>query len=102
MTMTSELIILDHHDRTLYADITLKLRRIDTELNKLQIGIRTKHRMHADSTLRFMFLDLQQIESRSRDIRDRQLRVELRKEVLRRKELYYQAYDAVCDTLYLH
>ncbi|MGZ4918813.1 MAG: hypothetical protein ACXVIP_00220 [Halobacteriota archaeon] len=100
--MTSQLIILDPHDRTLYVDVMLKLRRIDTELSKLQTGLRTKHRMHADSVLRFVFLDLHQIEARSRDIRDRQLRVELRKEVLKRKELYYEAYDALCDTFYLH
>ncbi len=79
----------------------LKLRRIDVELTRLQTGIRTKHKMHADSVLRFVFSDLYQIEARSRDIRDRQLRVELRKEVLKRKEAYYEVYDALCDTLYL-
>lgn len=100
--MPNQLIILDPHDRTLYADIMLKLRRIDTELSKLLTGIQTKHKMHADSVLRFTFLDLHQIEARSRDIRDRQLRVELRKEVLKRKELYYDVYDALCDALYLH
>ncbi len=100
--MTNQLIILDPHDRTLYTNIMLRLRRIDTELSKLQTGIRTKHKMHAESVLRFIFLDLHQIEARSRDIRDRQLRVELRKEALKRKEFYYEAYDAFCDTLYPH
>lgn len=100
--MSNQLIILDPHDRTRYADIMLRLRRIDTELSKLQTGIRTKHKMHADSVLHFIFLDLHQIEARSRDIRDRQLRVELRKEVLKRKEFYYEAYDAFFDTLYPH
>ncbi len=99
--MTNQLIILNSHDRTLYTEVTLKLRRIDAELSKLQTGIRTKHRMHADSVLRFVFLDLHQIEARSRDVRDRQLRIELRKEVFKRKEFYYEAYDALCDTLYL-
>ena len=100
--MAIQLVILDPHDRMLYTDIMLKLNRIDVELSKLQTGIRTKHKMHADSVLRFVFLDLQQIERRSRDIRNRQLRVELRKEVLKRKEFYYEAFDAFYDTLYLH
>ncbi|MGZ4920624.1 MAG: hypothetical protein ACXV3U_00275 [Halobacteriota archaeon] len=99
--MAIQLVILDPHDRMLYTDIMLKLNRIDIELSKLQTGMRTKHKMHADSVLRFVFLDLQQIEGRSRDIRNRQLRVELRKEVLKRKEFYYEAFDAFYDTLYL-
>ncbi len=100
--MTAQLIILDPHDRTLYADVMLKLKRIDSELSKLETGVRTKHKMHADSVLRFAFLDLHQIEARSRDIRDRQLRVELRKEIFMRKDRYYDVYDALYDTLYLH
>ncbi|MGZ4901811.1 MAG: hypothetical protein ACXV45_00660 [Halobacteriota archaeon] len=99
--MAIQLVILDPHDRMLYTDVMLKLNRIDIELSKLQTGMRTKHKMHADSVLRFVFLDLQQIEGRSRDIRNRQLRVELRKEVLKRKEFYYEAFDAFYDTLYL-
>ncbi|MGZ4911569.1 MAG: hypothetical protein ACXV5B_00375 [Halobacteriota archaeon] len=99
--MAIQLVILDPHDRMLYTDIMLKLNRMDIELSKLQTGMRTKHKMHADSVLRFVFLDLQQIEGRSRDIRNRQLRVELRKEVLKRKEFYYEAFDAFYDTLYL-
>ncbi len=99
--MTDQLIILDSHDRALHTEVLLKLRRIDIELNKLRTGIRTKHKMHADSVLRFAFSDLQEIEARSRDIHDKRLRVELRKEVFKRKEAYYEAYDALCDTLYL-
>jgi len=100
--MAIQLVILDAHDRALYTDIMLKLNRIDLELSRLQTGIRTKHKMHADSVLHFVFLDLQQIEGRSRDIRNGQLRVKLRKEVLMRKDFYYEAFDAFHDTLYLH
>ncbi len=100
--MANQLLILDSHDRTLYTDVMLKLKRIDTELSKLQTGIRTKHKMHAESVLRFTFEDLYHIEARSRDIHNKRLRIELRKEVLKRRDLYYDIYDLLCDTLYLY
>ena len=95
------LIILDPQDRRLCTEIELKLRRIDNELCRLHKDLHTKHKMHADSVLRFVFLDLQIIEAKARNIRDRELRLDIRSELFKRKEYYYQTYDVLHDTTFL-
>jgi len=95
---SDRLIILDPKDRRLYTEIMLKLRRIDNELCRLHKDLHTKHKMHADSVLQFAFLDLQITEARARYIQDKELRLDIRSELLKRKDYYYQTYDVLNDT----
>jgi len=95
---SDRLIILDPKDRRLYTEIMLKLRRIDNELYRLHKDLHTKHKMHADSVLHFAFLDLQITEARARYIQDRKLRLDIRRELLKRKDYYYQTYDVLNAT----
>jgi hypothetical protein len=99
--MLDQLIILDPQDRTLFNEIMLKLRRIDTELYRLITSGHTKHRTHAESVLRFAFSDLNAIETKALLVKDRRLRLEIRKQILKRRQRFYETYDEVKATILL-
>jgi hypothetical protein len=65
-------------------------RSKDTEIHRLRNSADTKHSTHAESALRFIFLDLNATKTKDELIADRQLQRELRKKLFKRKEDSYQ------------
>jgi hypothetical protein len=97
---TRELFILDPNDRALYANVVRKLKRIDTELCRQRQSYVMKHQTHIQAVLRFLLLDIHAIEMQAKDIKDKRLRIELRDEIAKRKQNYYELHDEVQNTIF--
>lgn len=96
------ILILDANDRTIHTITMLQLRRIDRELCRHTQSFQKKHEKHVMTVLHFIFLDLHNIETRVREIKDKNLRVELREEIAERKKRYYELYDEVLNIIFLN
>lgn len=86
----NQVSIFDLRERVLFTDATLQLgakalKSIDYETVQTR-----KHSTHAESALRFIFLDLNATKTKDELIADRQLQRELRKKLFKRKEGSYQ------------
>ena len=85
----AQVSIFDLRERALFTNAALQLgakplKSIDCET------VQTRNTAHAESALRFIFLDLNAIETKDEFIADRQLQRELRKKLFKRKEDSYQ------------
>ena len=99
---TPEILILDANDRTIYTITMLQLRRVDREICRHTQSFQKKHVKHINTLLHFILLDLQNIEIRARDIKDKNLRLELREEIAERRKRYYELYDEVLNIIFLN
>jgi len=99
---TPEILILDANDRTIHAITMLQLRRVDREICRHTQSFQKKHVKHVKTLLHFILLDLQNIEIRARDVKDKNLRRELRKEIAERRKRYYELYDEVLNIIFLN
>jgi hypothetical protein len=98
----SEILILDANDRMIYTTTMLQLRRIDREICRHKQSFQKKHKAHVNKVLQFILPDINNIEIRAKELKDKNLRLELREEIVKRKKKYYELYDEVHDTLFLN
>ncbi|HXY87743.1 MAG TPA: hypothetical protein VEG44_04830 [Candidatus Acidoferrales bacterium] len=99
---TPKILILDANDRTIYTIAMQQLRRIDREICRQKQSFRNKHKTHVKSMLHFILPDIHEVEIRAKEIKDKNLRLELREEIVERKRKYYELYDEVQDTIFLN
>ena len=99
---TPNILILDANDRVIYNIAMRQLRRIDREICKQKQSFQNKHKTHVKSMLHFILPDIHDIEIRVKEIKDKNLRLELREEMVERKRRYYELYDEVQDTIFLN
>lgn len=99
---TPEILILDANDRTIHTITMLQLRRIDREIYRHKQIFQKKHAKHVKTLLHFILLDLHNIEIRAKQVKDKNLRVELREEMAERKKKYYELYDEVLNVIFLN
>lgn len=99
---TPELLILDPRDRALYNTAVRKLKRIDTEICRHRQSFLMKHQTHIQAVLHFLLLDILAIEMQAKDVLDKNLRIELRDDIAKRKQRYYELYDEVQNTIFLN
>jgi hypothetical protein len=99
---TPEILILDPNDRTLYNTTMRKLKRIDTEICRHRQSFSINHHTHIQTVLHFLLLDLLAAELQAKEVKDKNLRIELRKDIVRRKQRYYELYDEVHNTIFLN
>ena len=97
-----KILILDANDRTIYTITMLQLRRIDREICRQKQSFQKKHKTHVKTVLHLILPDIHDIEIRAREIKDKNLRLELREEIAERKKKYYELYDEVQDTMFLN
>ncbi len=98
---TTEILILDPSDHQLYKTTMRKLRRIDTEICRHRQSFSIHHQSHIQTVLHFLLLDLLAVELQVKRVKDKNLRIELRKGIVKRKQRYYELYDEVHDTIFL-
>ncbi len=99
---TPDILILDTNDRQLYQMAIQKLTRIDTEICRQRKSFWINHKSHIQTALHFIVMELLAIELQAKDVKDKNLRIELRKDIVRRKQRYYELYDEVQDTIFLN
>ena len=99
---TPEILILDANDRTIHTITMLRLRCIDREICRHTQSFQKKHEKHVTTLLHFVLQDLHNIEIRAKEVKDKNLRVELREEIAERKKRYYELYDEVLNIIFLN
>jgi hypothetical protein len=96
------ILIIDANDRMIYTITMLQLRRIDREICRHEQSFQKKHKTHVKAVLHFILPGIHNIEIRAKEVKDKNLRLELREEIAKRKKKYYELYDAVQDTIFLN
>jgi len=99
---TPEILILNANDRTIHTITMLQLRRIDREICRHTQSFQKKHEKHVKTLLHFILLDLHNIEIRAKEVKDKNLRLELREEIAARRKRYYELYDEVLNIIFLN
>jgi hypothetical protein len=97
-----EMLILDVSDRTIHTITMLQLKRIDREICRHTQSFQKKHEKHVKAMLHFILLDLHKIEIRVKEVKDKNLRLELRDEIATRRKRYYELYDEVLNIILLN
>jgi len=97
-----EILIFDANDRTIYTITMLQLRRIDREICRHRQIFQKKHKTHVKTVLHFILPDIHNIEIRTKEIKDKNLRLGLREEIAKRRQKYYELFDEVEDTIFLN
>ncbi len=100
--MAPEILILDLDDRRLYKTTMRKLKTVDTELYRHRQSFSINHHSHIQTVLHFLLLNLLAVELQAKDVKDKNLRIELRKDIVKRKQRYYELHDEVHDTIFLN
>lgn len=96
------ILILDANDRMIYTITMLQLRRIDREICRHRQSFQKKHKAHVKTVLHFLLPGIHNIEIRAKEVKDKNLRLELREEIAKREKKYYELYDEVQDTIFLN
>jgi hypothetical protein len=99
---TPELLILDPRDRVLYNNAVRKLKRIDSEICRHRQSFLMKHQIHIQAVLHFLLLDILALEIQAKDVNDKNLRIELRGDIAKQKQWYYELHDEVQNTIFLN
>jgi hypothetical protein len=94
-----EILILDANDRAIYLTTLQQLGRIDVGIFRDKQSFQ-KRKIHVKTILNSILSDIHNVEIRVQEIKNESLRLELREEIDKRRQRYYELYDEVEGTIF--